>query len=284
MKKPFLLSLALLLLFAAPEAEALAIAEYNITFFIMPDTSVSERVSMMFKEALGSETLNYVVLGDVAGIEVSDGERSIDYVLEKTGSEYNVKFSAPEGTRRLEIRFTARDLVFTGDGVYSFSTELKPPIADRVNIYAYLPEGYAIYRNVIYPEGYETLTDGEKIYLKWEMQRPENIMLSFKFYHAHTDYSLIIMAVMGAALIVTVAYLMGHYRKKVKREFERGFSEDERKVLFILSKERRVMQNKIEKELKFSRAKMTRLVKKLEAKGLVEKERVGRTNRLFYKK
>ena len=44
------------------------------------------------------------------------------------------------------------------------------------------------------------------------------------------------------------------------------------------------MQNKIEKELHFSRAKMTRLVKKLEAKGLVEKERIGRTNRLFYRK
>ncbi len=70
----------------------------------------------------------------------------------------------------------------------------------------------------------------------------------------------------------------------MKHEFERGFSEDERRLLLILAKEKRIMQNKVGKELKFSRAKMTRLVKKLEAKGLVEKERVGRTNRLFYKK
>jgi uncharacterized membrane protein len=52
----------------------------------------------------------------------------------------------------------------------------------------------------------------------------------------------------------------------------------------VLLKEKIIMQNKLEKQLGFSRAKMTRVVKKLEAKGLIEKERVGRTNRLFIKK
>jgi uncharacterized membrane protein len=270
--------------FVTSSASALEISEYNVTFVIMPDTSVRENVSMAFRQPINASSLNYMVLGEISGLQVTDGERNIEYVLEKTDTQNNARFVVPEGTRRLEISFTAHDLVFRGENVYSFSAGLTPPASDSVNVYAYLPEGFAIYRNVIYPQGYETLTDGKIIYLKWAMEKPESIMVSFKFYNTNSDYSLAVTALMGIALVVVVAYLVGHYRKKMKSEFERGFSEDERKVLFILSREKRVMQNKIEKELHFSRAKMTRLVKKLEAKGLVEKERVGRTNRLFYKK
>ncbi|MFH1237429.1 MAG: MarR family transcriptional regulator, partial [Candidatus Aenigmatarchaeota archaeon] len=188
------------------------------------------------------------------------------------------------GTRTLSINFVAHDLVFAGNGIYSFSTSLKPPVTSVMNMRAYLPEGFAVYRDVIYPEGYELLSDGRRIYLSWALENPQNVMLSFKFYGTGSDYSLAVGIIISIVFIAVVTYLIGHYRKKMKSEFERGFSEDERKVLLILSQEKRIMQRKVEKELHFSRAKMTRLVKKLEAKGLVEKERIGRTNRLFYKK
>ena len=279
-----LLAFATVLFFICVTASALDISEYNVTFDINPDGSVNERVSMVFENPLSEGTLNYAVLGDIDHLVVSDGSKSIDYTIEKKGDEYNVRFAAPAGTKTLVISFLAHDLVFAGDGVYSFSTDLKPPAAHNVDIRAYLPGGFAIYRDVVYPEGYEILTDGERIYLRWAMQNPGSVMLSFKFYNTHSDYSLAIMAFMALVMMVVVTYLVGHYRKKMKREFERGFTEDERKVLFILSKERRIMQKRIERELGFSRAKMTRIVLKLEKKGLVEKERVGRTNRLFYKK
>lgn len=270
--------------FLLPSANALEISDYNITFEIMPDTSVMETVSMAFASPLNASSLNYVVLGEISGLSVSDGVNSIGYTLEKSGNEYNVRFVAPEGTGRLVIKFTANDLVFSSESVYSFSTSLKPPEANSVSIKAFLPAGFAIYRDVVYPEAHETLSDGERIYIEWKPEGGVETLVSFKFYNTHSDYSLLITAIMGIALIAVVVYLVGYYRKKVRKEFERGFSEDERKVLLILSKNRTCMQKKLEKELKFSRAKMTRVVKKLEAKGLVEKERVGRTNRLFFKK
>ena len=269
---------------AAHAANALDISDYNITFEIMPDTSVRESVSMAFASPLNASSLNYAVFGEISDLSVSDGVNIIPYTLEKTGDEYNVRFAAPEGTERLLIKFTANDLVFSSDNVYSFSTSLKPPEARSVSIKAFLPAGFAVYRDVIYPETHETLSDGERIYVQWEREGGVETLVSLKFYNTNSDYSLIVMAVMGFALVVIVAYLVGHYRKRMKHEFERGFSEDERRVLLILSQEKRIMQNKVGKELHFSRAKMTRLVKKLEAKGLVEKERIGRTNRLFYKK
>ncbi|MCX6817799.1 MAG: MarR family transcriptional regulator [Candidatus Aenigmarchaeota archaeon] len=282
---PLKLCVLIMLFFSlAQTVSALDISEYNITFNVMPDASVQEGISMRFAAPLNASSLNYAVLGDVSGLYVTADGNVLDYSLEKTGSEYNVRFTAPEGTKTLVISFVAHDLVFAGNGIYSFSTSLKPPVTSVMNMKAYLPEGFAVYRDVIYPDGYETLSDGQRICLSWTLENPQSVMLSFKFYNTSSDYSLATGIIISIVFIAVVTYLVGHYRKKMKCEFERGFSEDERKVLFILSKEGRIMQKKIEKELGFSRAKMTRIIMKLEKKGLVEKERVGRTNRLFYKK
>lgn len=273
-----------LALFILPSAHALEISEYNISFDILANGYVNERVSMVFAGKLSGNTLNYVVLGDISDLRISSDGENIDYVLEKSGNEYNVKFVVTEGTERLQITFIPKDLVFAKDNIYSFFASLQPLGSEGVNIIAFLPKGFAIYRDVVYPVGYETLTDGERIYLKWGFSNPEDIMISFKFYNTHSDYSLAILIVMALAVIVIAGYLITHYRKKVKREFLRGFTEDERKVLKALSERKVCMQKKLEKEFGFSRAKMTRVVKKLEGKGLVEKERIGRTNRLFFKK
>ncbi len=273
-----------LALFLFPVAHALQIQDYSIVFDIQSDTSVREYINITFEGPLNQSTLNYIIVGDFLDLRIKSGEENIDYVLEKSGNEHNVRFVVPKGTQILQINFIAKDLVFAKENIYSLFASLQPPSSHNVNVIAFLPKGFAVYRDVVYPVGYEILTDGERIYLKWNFSNPEDIMISFKFYNTHSDYSLAIMIVMGLAIIVLAVYLVTHYRKKVESEFLKGFSEDERKVLSILSERKVCMQNKIERELGFSRAKMTRVVKKLEGKDLLEKERIGRTNRLFFKK
>jgi len=54
-------------------------------------------------------------------------------------------------------------------------------------------------------------------------------------------------------------------------------------VLFL--QQRKVsFQRDLQRELQFSRAKATRIVRTLEQKGLLRKEEHGRTNRLFWLK
>ncbi|NIO22890.1 MAG: MarR family transcriptional regulator [Candidatus Aenigmarchaeota archaeon] len=273
-----------IVLFLIPSVQPLEISEYNITFDILPDGRVNEQVSMDFRERLNASTLNYVVLGDISDLRISSDMGEIDYVLERTGNEHNVKFVVPEGTKMIVITFTAKDLVFTRDSIYSFSTNLQPPDSERVKLTAFLPRGFAIYSDVVYPGDNEVLTDGERIYLEWILENPEEIAISFKYYSMHSDYSLAVFLVMALAIVLTASYLVFHYRKRVRTEFLRGFTEDERRVLKALSERNVCMQKALEKQFGFSRAKMTRIVKKLEGKGLVERERVGRTNRLFYRK
>lgn len=263
---------------------AILINEYNVTFWITSDMNVKENVIFAFKEPLEANVINYLAVGDISYLKISNGEKFLDYTLTKIGSETKIGISIPEGTQKLEINFTAENLVFVKDNIYAFFVTLKTPSPDKMNILVYLPVGHSLYRDSIYPENYKVLTDGEKIYVQWSLIKPENVAINLKFYRPYVDYTLIDVIVVCLIFTGVILYLLFYYRKKTKSAFERGFSEDERKVLHVLIKEKSIMQNKLEKQLGFSRAKMTRIVKKLETKGLVEKERIGRTNRLFYKK
>ena len=228
--------------------------------------------------------MNYVILGDISNITISNDRGIIDHIIEKKGAEHNVKFTVPEGTKNLKILFKANDLIFANENIYSFSTELQPPLSGNAKIVALLPSGFSIYRDVVFPDYYEALTDGERIYLKWDITGKEDVMLSFKFHSTRNDYSLIVLVMVVMFFGAVFSYVVTYYKRKVKNEFMKGFTEDEKKVICHLSVKNVCMQKKIEKEFGFSRAKMTRIVKSLESKGLVEKEKVGRTNRIFYKK
>jgi uncharacterized membrane protein len=276
--------IAAALVFQLQAADALEISEYNISFEVLPDMKVSETVSITFPQPLNETAMNYIVAGSVSDVSITNGKAAMDYTLEKKENGIVVKFQAPAGTESLFISFVSNDLVFSGDGVYSFFTSLTPPEAGAVTLKAYLPKGFAIYRNVVYPDGYSIMSDGEMIYLQWDATGAGEIPVSFKFYSTRTDYSMMVFAATSITAAGLLAYLVFYYRRKVRREFVRGFSEDERKILSALAERKTCMQNKLERECEFSRAKMTRVVKKLEGKGLVEKERVGRTNRLFYRK
>jgi hypothetical protein len=265
-------------------AHALNISSYQMTFDLLPDGRANETIAIAFGEPANSSSLSYIAVGEISGLTVTDGERNLEFSLVKSGNENEVRFMVPEGTNRLAINFLATDLVFAKDNVYGFFTNLNLPGADAVTVKAILPKGFAVYRGVVYPSGEKIGSDGERIYLEWDTSGPGEMAVSFKFYATHSDYSLLAFSATAVAAALALIVIVVHYRKKAGKEFVRGFSEDERKVLAILSKEKTCMQNRIEKELKFSRAKMTRIVIKLSSKGLVEKERIGRTNRLHYKK
>ncbi|MCD6590524.1 MAG: MarR family transcriptional regulator [Candidatus Aenigmarchaeota archaeon] len=285
MRKYVIFSSVITFLFLFANACAIEISDYTTIFKINPNGNVNEEIGITLKERVNETMLNYIALGEISDFVIKADGNAIDYILEKSGSQYNVMFHVPSDTKYLNISFVAKDIVFMKGNVYGFFANLRPPVSDHIKIYAYLPKGFALYGNLIYPESYNISSDGEHIYIKWAFNEPEeDISLSFKFYNTNGDFSFVIIIVICAVFAVIVAYTVIYYRKKVKEEFLKGFTDDERKVLLALSERGTCMQNKLEKELGFSRAKMARIVKKLESKGLVTKERIGRTNRLFCKK
>ena len=148
----------------------------------------------------------------------------------------------------------------------------------RVN----LPKGYVLYGEDYQPSEPEIIS-GERTSLVWSrtnMQGP--LSVSVKYVSATDNswiYVVLIVLLLGIGAVAAV-----YYRRKVQQALLRGFREDEQKVILFLQENRVIGQNKIQHEFDFSRAKITRIVKKLEEKGLIRKESMGRSNKLYWLK
>jgi len=282
MKKPALIFFILFLLFLQ-SAAAVPISKYKINFEIQESGSVFEIIEMDFISEFEDNSLNYFVAGDISDVKIRNDLREIPFEIRKEARGNIIEFIIPKGTKKLFIQFNANDLVFKKDDINQFFINLKPPKSETLDIKVFLPKGYAIYRSMIFPEDAQKMTDGERIYFYWHFEnRTEEVPISIKYYKLYGGFDFLWIFIF--ILILVIIYFILYHRKRVRSEFFKGFFEDEKRVVEILMKRGFVYQNKLEKELGFSRAKMTRILKKLEAKGLIVKEKVGKTNRIEWKK
>jgi len=151
----FLLTMILFLSLFPHLSYAIKISDYVVVFDVKQNGDVYEHIHIVLSEKLNRTTMNYIALGKVSDLNILVNNSTVDYILEKAGDEYNVKFDVPEKAENIDINFVAEDLVFAKGDVYSFFTNLNPPEADNVDIVVYLPEGFAIYRDAVGNRKYE---------------------------------------------------------------------------------------------------------------------------------
>lgn len=274
-------SILVSLIFVFSFAFSLEISEYVVTFKIEKDLSVNEEIKVSFKEPLNKTELNYIILGEFTELKIFSGGKEIDFSVSQQDDIYNINFSIPKGSREVFIKFKPTTLITSYGNIKEFFTTLKPPTkAEKAEIIVWLPQGYSIY-NTISPRDGQKLTDGQKIYIRWSIETNRETPILVKFYRDYPGNEFFIVLII--ALILAILAITVFFKKKTRIHFFKGFNESEGKVISILMERKVIYQNRIEKELKFSRAKMTRIMKKLQEKGLVEREKSGRTNRIRWK-
>ena len=259
----------LLLIF--PVTLALDIQVYSITFDIQPDMRVREEIKIVFSEPVEEMNLTYSISGDVKNIRANNTLEEIRAMREGE----KIVVSIPNGSRQVYISFEAANLVTQHKDGREFLTYLYLPSSKSNKITVWLPKGYALYKDGVMPRG-EMVTDGERIGIVWQNKRDTAIIV--RFYQVQKSKLDLIIS-----FSLLLAALMVYLKTRRDESFLLGFSLDEVKVIEELRKRKVCYQNRLEKDLGFSRAKMTRIIKKLEEKGLIEKERVGRTNKIRWK-
>lgn len=262
---------------------ALEIEEYGVTYDIDSNGGVKEKIIIIFKEPLNQTVQNSLNLGDVNGITVKADDSLLNINIENNANGVVVKFLTPTNTKKLEIEFNANNLVFQSGNVFQFFVDLNTPSGvEKIKIDALLPKGFIVYRDIYFPYGAEIGSDGERIMFHWEFDEWEgSIPISIQYEPVIKGDVFILPSIIVIAIaLILIVYF--YYRKKSRQGFLMTFFEDERKVIYMLMDEKVVYQNTLERKFSFSRAKMTRIIQKLERKGLVRKEKAGRTNRIFW--
>lgn len=300
MKKNALVScitFVLLLVLTGQIALAQSFDSFNISFDIAYSKAVVNE-KMVFHEPV-SGNIMLELPKSREGLSVAVDGRSIAPSIISDTLTLNLNSS-----KRIELSYTTRDFVEGNEFIASFSS---PYDIDELYVRLTLPDNTVLYQPLsdsalssgsAYPKPSEASTDGQSITLKWyfsNVKRNDEKSFFVK-YKSQTGLSYMIMAIVaGVVLIAGIAYLMLSRKPEVKEVekvvekivekkegFEKHLKEDEEQVVNILKqREGQCEQGTLRVITGFSKAKLSGLLKELEDRNIIYKEKRGKKNLVF---
>jgi len=191
-----------------------------------------------------------------------------------------------------EVSFISRDFL-RNDGEWIF---VLPRVVDSIyDLKVYLPYNYILSDELVYPKGYEISSDGKSIILSWDDLGEDEVIV---FYEGDEDSNfgfwvlglLLVFLGFGAWVLERkkgariVKEMKGRVRRKIKVSKKELVSKnlfgDEKAIVEFLMERKSCWMKELVKELGVSKVRVSRKVRSLVEKGLVEKESFGRENRI----
>lgn len=199
------------------------------------------------------------------------------------------RLSLTQEKRSVDISFETNDFVRTLDGKLFFDADFTLDRSiNQTFVFVKLPEGMVLSNKQPFPENATNETDGRRIIIAWKMYNLQpNQQLRFQILYEQVQQPPLFQLRLGhfvifgmaAAGVASLVYL--RYFRKPEKLVLSVLDEYERKVMNILvASEGEVKQKKIVQDTNLSKAKVSRVVKSLAGRGLIEVERAGRTNKL----
>ena len=260
-------------------------ADYSVYAEIREGGTINQKINLTFPENITA--FDYYLLHP-AYVRFFDGASLINCTSSLEGLGTIVGCQGINN-QRLTLQFDYEKLVKQNGQFFTLSDQyifLTP--TDNFTLRVILPKGYVVSQtgagpnnSSYYPSGAVQVTDGQQIYLEWKRQKLNaSVVFSYSVSYEkalETQDNSGLFVVIGAAVAIIIALLMVIYFRKKPTLKEYGLNEDERKILDVLLKEKKVSQKKIVRETGFSKAHVSRLSKNLESRGIIERKRTGRT-------
>jgi len=285
MKK--ILFLLVLILLATPSFGDLPTKykNYEVIVELKESGIVKKTINIQFPEK--ADKFNIYLVHRAKDLKVFAGEEMINCRKSYEGAGTLVSCE-DFNTSEIQLRFDCSDLITFQEehNIYSDRFFVTTPM-DSFNLKVYLPKGHILSEDVeqhpYYPFDGEQKTDGRSIYVEWSFNPAlgEVYDVSISYEKALRDNQFIVVIVSLA--IVSVMSVLFVYFRRQHRVVDIGLTEDERKVLNIITKGKKVTQKKIVKDTGFSKAHVSRLAKSLESRGLIERRRQGRNYEIVAK-
>lgn len=286
------LVLSLLFLAFISTASATAITHENVTIDLA-DSSVEVNLEV---EELTSESLTYVVGYPISNLDgLIDGENADCYIKDlQIGSEIHCQTNSTENFTA-EFDFTASDISTRRGNInyFQFSRIFRVP-TDKYRLKVVLPEDASIVNedNIsqpsIYPENGQTGSNGQRIFVVWNTL-PElgGEPTTFSIFYNDPEDSISLFQYIGIGLLVVLLALLSYTvwsrisKLDISETYE-DLNEDQEDIIELLVKnEGSMLQKDVVDSSEYSKAKVSGLVSELVDKGVIEKEKEGRSNKLI---
>jgi len=239
--------------------------------------------------------LNFNIIGKVENFSASSIAGPVNCNLQSDSISFiNCNLSLTRDKRTVETSFETNDFVKKlGDKFYfDADLSLNKPI-DQVYASVKLSEIFRLAdqdlaEKISFPQNVTTISElGRRIMIVWNLKNIESQPLRFQFFYEELQPAPIFtirlryFLAFGVLAASVIAYLIFRFKTKPEKLILSVLDDFERKVVdVIVASGGIVNQKKVVQETNLSKAKVSRVVKSLVDRGIVEIERLGRTNKL----
>lgn len=288
-----LIGLLSLLIFVPNLASAADIQFYRIDVDI--DENDRAFIDLLITFKYPEKRFSLDVIGGIENFEATSNAGPVFCDVEVSGtSTIRCSMNLTETHKELEMRFETDDFVRELENKVYFSADLSPrgPI-DGVSASFKLPQGFLLVGEDIsssilsYPENASAHIVGGRILIVWELSNldsEEQLNFDILYEQVKTPpwFKLRIrhFILFGATIAVVLGFVFIRHLRKSETLVLSVLDEYERQIMNIITREGEIKQRKIVQLTNLSKAKVSRVIKTLSERGLIEVERMGRTNRI----
>ena len=271
------------LLICAASVSALDIDTYNSVFNLVDDKAVVEVEIVLSNVTTGNFTIE--LPEDYAAISVYLDKEQIDPLIENGSMSLQL-------ANNTEIRFNyvTQDVIDKTNFLVNLKLDYD---IGNLEITLILPEGAMLKKPIkkqggsIYPKPTETSTDGRSLVFVWEQQdlkQGDEMAIFAQIEPKQTNNLLILLVVIAGFVIGAYIYTKKPIKAAQTKSVEKHLKEDEEQIVTILNrKEGECEQGTLRVVTGFSKAHLSRLLKELEERKVIHKEKRGKKNIVFLK-
>ena len=261
---------------------------------INPDENGECDVKLVITFEKPEKILSFDIIGRIENLTAFSSSGPINCNVEVKGiSSVTCEFNLTEKKRTVELSFKTRDFIRTLDSKYFFATDLSlNKNISSVSVSLKLPEGMVLAgeniteSKISFPENATAVSDGRRIIIFWKLSnikatQPLRFQVLYERIISPPTIRTSHIIILGLVIASVLGVFYVKYFRKPEKVVLSVLDEYERKVMnSIIASGGETTQKKVVRETNLSKAKVSRVVKDLVSRGLIEVERIGRTNRL----
>ena len=246
-----------------------------------------------FKEP--EQDLTMEVIGRVENFEATSNAGPVECDVDVSGiSIINCHMNLTRTRKELRISFETADFVKLLDNKYYYSADFDLGTEiDSVTGTFKLPNNFLLVGESIdssvlsNPENATAHFAGGRILIIWNLEGiDKNDDLKFEILYEQVktppwfNLRMRHFVLFGGAFAVVLGFIFVVYLRRSQTLVLSVLDEYEKQIMSIVTREGEIKQRRIVQMTNLSKAKVSRVIKSLSERGLIEVERVGRTNRI----
>lgn len=265
-------------------------ADSGVKIALQPSGAAREKIDIAFTALQDASQVEYSLLNKPDNLVVYEGSNELSYEI--TNNEFYdivINKEVRKGqTYRLRLEFDIKGLVSQLDEKYVFSFRYDPSDKlSNLNLDVNLPRGFVLsdLESAVSPSGYNVRTDGKDIQLSWNL-RDVSTEQSFIIIYERgiiTNSGWITGLITASIALIAIIGVILFYRKEKKDVVSGVLSSDEKKIVSMIESNVEITQKQVVKDTGFSKAKVSKIIRRLEEMGIVEKMPHMTTNKLKIK-